>query len=146
MTAWHAGGHAHNLSDRLNRIMWKKIPWAETRMEYGVKVVKRGFAVGQQLEAWRFIMLTNWMGDDGFLWKIDAQIRRFVMEGDTTWVKGKVTKKYIDDGKCCVDIDIQNLMQTGANSVTGGATVILPSREHGSVVYPRPYARVPVGK
>ena len=108
MTAWHAGGHAHNLSDRLNRIMWKKIPWAETRMEYGVKVVKRGFAVGQQLEAWRFILLTNC--------------------------------------KCCVDIDIQNLMQTGANSVTGGATVILPSREHGPVVYPRPYNRVPVEK
>jgi acyl dehydratase len=146
MTAWHAGGHAHNLSDRLNRIMWKKIPWAETKMEYGVKVVKRSFAVGQQLEAWRFILLTNWMGDDGFLWKFDAQIRRFVMEGDTTWVKGKVTKKYIDDGKCCVDIEIQNLMQTGANSVTGGATVILPSREHGPVVYPRPYNRVPPEK
>ena len=131
MAAWHAGGHAHNLSDRLNRIMWKKIPWAETRMEYGVKVVKRHFAVGQQLEAWRFILLTNWMGDDGFLWKFSAQIRRFVMEGDTTWVKGKVTKKYCDDGKYCVDIDIQNVMQTGAVSVTGGATVILL---HGSMV------------
>jgi acyl dehydratase len=140
--AWHAGGHAHNLSDRLNRIIWKKVPWAETRMAYGVAVVKRTFAVGQQLEAWRYILLTNWMGDDGFLWKFSAQIRRFVMVGDTTWVEGKVVKKYIDDGKCCVDIDIQNVMQTGAVSVTGGATVILPSRQHGPVVYPRPYARV----
>ncbi len=141
--AWHAGGHAHNLSDRLNRIIWKKIPWAETMMEYGVKAVKRTFAVGQQLEAWRFILLTNWMGDDGFLWKFDAQIRRFVMVGDTTWVKGKVSKKYCDDGKYCVDIDIKNVIQTGAVTVTGGATVILPSREFGPVVYPRPYARVP---
>ncbi len=144
--AWHAGGHAHNLSNRLNRIMWKKIPWAETRMEYGVKIVKRHFAVGQQLEAWRYILLTNWMGDDGFLWKFSAQIRRFVMDGDTTWVKGKVVKKYCDDGKYCVDIDIQNVIQTGAVTVTGGATVILPSREHGPVVYPRPYARVPLDK
>ena len=146
MAAWQAGGHAHNLSDRLNRVIWKKIPWAETRMEYGVTIVKRHFAVGQQLEAWRYILVTNWMGDDGFLWKFSAQIRRFVMEGDTTWVKGKVTKKYCDDGKYCVDIDIQNVMQTGAVSVTGGATVILPSREHGPVVYPRPYARVPLDK
>ena len=146
MAAWQAGGHAHNLSDRLNRVIWKKIPWAETRMEYGVTIVKRHFAVGQQLEAWRYILVTNWMGDDGFLWKFSAQIRRFVMEGDTTWVKGKVTKKYVDDGKYCVAIDIQNLMQTGAGSVTGGATVILPSREHGPVVYPRPYARVPLDK
>ena len=146
MAAWQAGGHAHNLSDRLNRVIWKKIPWAETRMEYGVTIVKRHFAVGQQLEAWRYILVTNWMGDDGFLWKFSAQIRRFVMEGDTTWVKGKVTKKYCDDGKYCVDIDIQNVMQTGAVSVTGGATVILPSREHGPVVYPQPYARVPLDK
>ena len=146
MAAWQAGGHAHNLSDRLNRIIWKKIPWAETRMEYGVKVVKRHFAVGQQLEAWRFILLTTGWEMTDFLWKFSAQIRRFVMEGDTTWVKGKVTKKYCDDGKYCVDIDIQNVMQTGAVSVTGGATVILPSREHGPVVYPRPYARVPLDK
>jgi len=146
MAAWQAGGHAHNLSDRLNRVIWKKIPWAETRMEYGVTIVKRHFAVGQQLEAWRYILVTNWMGDDGFLWKFSAQIRRFVMEGDTTWVKGKVTKKYCDDGKYCVDIDIQNVLQTGAVSVTGGDTVILPSREHGPVVYPQPYARVPLDK
>ena len=65
------------------------------------------------------------------------------MVGDTTWVKGKVSKKYCDDGKYCVDIDIKNVIQTGAVTVTGGATVILPSREHGPVVYPRPYARVP---
>ena len=143
MSAWLAGGHAHNLSDRLNRIMWKKIPWTETKMEYGVKVVKRLFVVGQQLEAWRFILLTNWMGDNGFLWKFSAQIRRFVMEGDTTWVKGKVIKKYVDDGKYCVDIDIQNVIQTGAVTVTGDATVILPSRTHGPVVYPQPYTRVP---
>jgi acyl dehydratase len=142
--AWHAGGHAHDLSDRLNRIMWKKTPWAETRMSYGSKAVSRSFAVGQQLEAWRFILLTNWMGDDGFLWKFSAQIRRFVMIGDTTWVKGKIIKKYCDDGKYCVDIDIQNVIQTGAITVTGGATVIIPSREHGPVVYPRPYARVPL--
>jgi len=79
------------------------------------------------------------MGDDGFLWKFDAQIRRFVMEYDTTWVKGKVTKKYIDDGKCCVDIEIQNLMRDRRELRYRRATVILPSREYGPVVYPRPY-------
>ena len=43
-----------------------------------------------------------------------------------------------------MDIDVQNINQTGAVNVTGGATVILPSREHGPVVYPVPYVRVPV--
>jgi len=142
--AWHAGGHAHDLSDRLNRFMWEKIPWTKTKMLYGAKAAPRRFAAGQQLEAWRFILLTNWMGDDGFLWKFSAQIRRFTMIGDTTWVKGKIIKKYCDDGKYCVDIDIQNVIQTGEVTVTGSATVILPSKEFGTVVYPQPYARVPM--
>ena len=43
-------------------------------------------------------------------------------------------------------LPIENVQQTGAVSVTGGATVILPSREHGPVVYPVPYNRVPVEK
>ena len=43
-----------------------------------------------------------------------------------------------------MDIDVQSINQTGAVTVTGGATVILPSREYGPVAYPVPYARVPV--
>jgi hypothetical protein len=101
-------------------------------------------AVGQQTEAWRYILLTNWMGDDGFLWKFGTQIRKMNMIGDTTWSKGKVINKYCDKGKYCVDIDVQSINQTGAVTVTGGATIILPSRDHGPVIYPEPYARVPM--
>jgi hypothetical protein len=65
------------------------------------------------------------------------------MHGDTTWIKGKVIKKYCDNRKYCVDIDIQNVLQTGDVTIIGSATVILPSREHGPVVYPEPWPRVP---
>jgi hypothetical protein len=68
------------------------------------------------------------------------------MLGDTTRVKGKVIKKYCDKGKYCVDIDVQNVLQTGELSIIGGATVILPSREFGPVVYPEPRNRVPYAK
>jgi hypothetical protein len=27
--------------------------------------------------------------------------------GDTTWSKGKIINKYCDNGKYCVDIDVQ---------------------------------------
>jgi acyl dehydratase len=166
MTAWHAAGHAHFLSDRLTRIMWEKTPapkgWKGVNMwEFGQGFLKgktgtnvpdhkisaahpRRVAVGQQTEAWRYILLTNWMGDDGFLWKFSTQIRKMNMLGDTTWSKGKIINKYCDNGKYCVDIDVQSVNQTGTVTVTGGATVILPSREHGPVVYPVPYARVPL--
>jgi len=42
-----------------------------------------------------------------------------------------------------VDIDIQNVNQNGVVTIKGTATVILPSRDHGDVVYPEPYNRVP---
>ena len=143
--AWHAGGHAHQLSDRLNRILWKEEPLEKDFLvTNGVGLAHpRPALAGQQPEAWRFIILTNWMGDDGFIWKFNAQIRKFTMHGDTTWIKGKVIKKYCDNRKYCVDIDIQNVLQTGDVTIIGSATVILPSREHGPVVYPEPWPRVP---
>ena len=145
--AWHAGGHAHLLADRLNRILWAEQPMEQ---DFDNNVIgmahPREAVAGQHPEAWRFTLLTNWMGDDGFLWKFNTQIRRFVMLGDTTRVKGKVIKKYCDKGKYCVDIDVQNVLQTGELSIIGGATVILPSQEFGPVVYPEPRNRVPYAK
>ena len=113
VTAWRSGAHAHELSDRLNRYLWEKVPWTKTRMAYGLDAPPRRYATGQHPEAWRFVLLTNWMGDDGFLWKFSSQIRRFTMIGDITWVRGKVINKYCDNGKYSVDIDIQNVIQTG---------------------------------
>jgi hypothetical protein len=145
-----AGGHFHKLSDRLNRLLWEKEPmtiistFAGREPPAGFKAAHpRPAIAGQHPEAWRYVLLTNWIGDDGFLWKFNSQIRMFTMMGDTTWVKGKVLKKYCDGRKNCVDIDIQNINQNGVVTIKGTATVILPSREKGPVVYPEPYNRVP---
>ena len=121
--AWLAGGHAHYLSDRLNRILWAKEPLERVFLATsGVGLAHpRAALAGQQPEAWRFILLTNWMGDDGFVWKFNTQIRMFTMRGDTTWVKGKVIKKYCDNGKYCVDIDIQNINQNGVVTIIGNS-------------------------
>jgi hypothetical protein len=61
-----------------------------------------------------------------------------VVHGDTNWFRGRITKKYIDDGKCCVDIDLWAENQRNDRTVVGNATVILPSKVHGPVVYPSP--------
>ena len=37
-------------------------------------------------------------GDAGFLKRIKTELRRFNTMGDTTWCKGKVLKKYVEDG------------------------------------------------
>jgi hypothetical protein len=85
------------------------------------------------------MVLTNWMGDEGFLWKSSTQIRGLNMQGDTTWCKGNVVRKYRDNGRHCVDIDCWCENQRGEVTIPGTATVILPSREYGPVVYPEPH-------
>ena len=51
-------------------------------------------------------LLTNWMGDDGFLKSMHVELRRFNVVGDTTWCKGKITGKRVEDGERLVDMDI----------------------------------------
>ncbi len=85
---------------------------------------------GPQRSAWVASLVTNWMGDAGFLKRIKTELRRFNTMGDTTWCKGKVIKKYVQDGYPLVDIDVWAENQRGEKTVTnGGATVMLPSKD-----------------
>jgi hypothetical protein len=106
---------------------------AKTQADRGIT---RFHDAGAQRNAWRNMILTNWTGDDGFLWKSKAELRGLNQEGDITWCMAKVTKKYIDHGHCCVDLDCWCENQRKKVTMPGSATVILPSREHGPVAYP----------
>ena len=75
-------------------------------------------------------LLTNWMGDNGFIKKFYAMFRRFNLVGDTTWLMGQVVKKYIDeDGEPVVDLECWGENQRGEVTMPGSATIALPSRE-----------------
>lgn len=100
--------------------------------------VPRIHDAGAQRNAWRNMVLTNWMGDDGFLWKSKAEVRGFNQEGDVTWCKGKVTKKYFQNNRYSIDINCWCENQRHEVTMPGDATVILPSREYGPVIYPEP--------
>jgi len=100
---------------------------------------ERAYDYGNQRISWLCNLFTNWIGDDGFLWKMSGDERAFNMVGDTTVLKGKVVKKYIKGKKCCVDIEAWAKNQRGEVSMPPNiSTVVLPSREHGPVVYPEP--------
>jgi len=77
---------------------------------------------------WLGNLFTNWMGDDGFLKKMHADLRAFNMVGDTTWLKGKVDKKYFKSEEHLVDIDCRAEDQRGRTTMYGSATILLPSR------------------
>lgn len=94
------------------------------------------YDIGMERQCLASILFNNWIGDDGHLWKFNIQFRQFVIYGDTNWYRGRVTKKYLEDGKCCVDVEFTGTNQREQLTTVGTATVILPSREHGPVRYP----------
>jgi hypothetical protein len=91
------------------------------------------YDAGAQRQGWLIQLLTNWMGDEGWLKKNYAEYRKFVFFSDTVWFTGKVVKKYVDeDGEYCVDIETHGFNQRGEDTVPGHSTVVLPSREAGT--------------
>jgi len=90
------------------------------------------YDVGVQRHSWVVNLLTNWMGDEGWLKKCYAEYRQFVYHADVVWLKGTVTRKYVDeDGEYCVEIETNGVNQRGQDTIPGFAVVALPSREKG---------------
>jgi hypothetical protein len=69
------------------------------------------------------------MGDDGFLKKLNVEIRQLNIIGDATFCKGKVTKKYKDGEDHLVDLDVWAENMRGEITAPGKATVRLLSKE-----------------
>ena len=121
--------NSHGIPDLIERVHWED----EASWKTGNPIA---YDYGQQRKAWLCNVTSNWVGDDGWLWKQYNEFRRFVYVGDTSWVRGKVTGKYIQGEKCVVELDIWCEDQRGRNTAPGNATVLLPSREHGPVQTP----------
>lgn len=84
---------------------------------------------GPQRTTWMCSLVTNWMGDAAFLKRLRAEMRRFNTLGDTTWCRGKATRKYVKDGHALVDVELRGENQRGELTTPGVATVVLPSRD-----------------
>ena len=76
--------------------------------------------------AWVAPMVTNWMGDNGFLRKLDVQVRAPGLYGDIVTYEGSVTEK--DEDKGTVTIDITGTNQSEQVSTKGTAIVELPKK------------------
>ncbi|WP_336965297.1 FAS1-like dehydratase domain-containing protein [Sphingobium aquiterrae] len=94
------------------------------------------YDIGPQRITWAQHMLTNWIGDHGFLHTLDVAVLRPNLVGDTLWWSGKITGKTVRDGQGLVELDVRAINQLGALSASGTASVILPSRDMGAVTLP----------
>ena len=86
---------------------------------------------GPERISWLAHLLTNWMGDDGFLCQLNVQVRRFNMVGDLTTCRGTVTAKALQPSPR-VQCEIWAENQRGERTAFGTATVELPSRASAS--------------
>ena len=97
-----------------------------------------GYDIGIQRISWFAHLMTNWIGDDGFLKRLKVQLRQPNWLADTVWCKGKVTSKQVVDGEYLVDCELWGDNQRGERISLGWATASLPSKDKGSVVLPLP--------
>ncbi len=77
--------------------------------------------------AWTAPLVTNWMGDGGFLRKLSVQVRKPMLYGDTMEFRGKVSGKS-REGEPAVEIEITGTNQEGETATKGRAEVVLPAR------------------
>jgi acyl dehydratase len=85
---------------------------------------------GPERVAWLGHLVTNWMGNAGFLSRLSVQVRRHNLLGDTTWCRGTVTAKTLVDGRGHVTVELRAENQREETIALGEAVVVLPRRPH----------------
>ena len=73
-------------------------------------------------------LLSKWVGERGELRKLSIQFRSFMVPGDILVCGGKIIRKYIQDGKGFVELDLWLKNQSNVNCVPGKGLVELPMR------------------
>ena len=72
--------------------------------------------------------ITDWAGDEGWIQKLYVEYRKMDLVNTTITAKGKVTKKYEQDGKRLVDLEVWVENEQGEVTTPGKATLALPSK------------------
>jgi acyl dehydratase len=86
------------------------------------------YDLGPERCAWLIQGMTDWIGDDGHLGRLEARYHKFNYMGDVTWVKGQVTDKFERDGKGWVRCDLQCVNHRNEVTATATAEAELPRR------------------
>jgi acyl dehydratase len=119
------------------------VPDVQQRVHWDPEWARRAgnpstYDYGRMRETWLIHLCTDWMGDDAWLWKLDCQFRRFNYVGDTHWMRGRIVRKALLDGRPAVELYLSGENQRGEVTTPGHATILLSSREHGPVRLPEP--------
>jgi acyl dehydratase len=73
-------------------------------------------------------MITDWIGSGGTLVKLDGSYRGMNLVGEEIFCRGRVKRKYTENGKNYARVEIWAENPQGERTVSGSAIVTLPSR------------------
>lgn len=90
--------------------------------------VPAAYDYGPERISWLGHLMTDWIGDDGFLSRLNVQVRRHNIIGDLTTCSGSVTRKWVRDGEHLVEVRVVAENQRGEETAVGLAVATLPSR------------------
>jgi len=73
-------------------------------------------------------LMTDWMGEQGNLRKLTCSYKSVNFPGEALICKGKVSKKYIEDGEHYIECNLWVENAKGEKTISGKALVTLPAR------------------
>ena len=109
------------------RAHWNE-PWAQQLGH------PRPYDYGFMRTNWMVHLLTNWMGDDAWIWKLSSSVRKFNYLGDVHLVSGVVTA--VDVAANTVTVDVTEVNQRDEVTCSGQAVIILPTSAGGTAPLP----------
>ncbi len=145
MICWYAGGGHSYQAHRMAHMQRKRHPadayinpetgaqdsaargHAESKMAREVGM-PGGYDVGTQRISWMGQLMSNWMGDDGFLRRLNVAIRRPNVFGDVSWCRAKIIDKRVEGKAHLVDLEVFVENQLGEVTAKGNAVVELLAR------------------
>jgi acyl dehydratase len=134
----HTGGHFYQLlnrrrhpadtyvdpstgfQDHPHRGHWERFMAREVGMP-GV------YDMGPHRHSWLCRYITDWMGDDAVLKKLGCFLRRPNVVGDVTRIKGRISKKWVEDSERLVEVEVWAENQRGEVTMPGHGVISLPS-------------------
>jgi hypothetical protein len=83
---------------------------------------------------WMVHLVTDWMGDDAWIWKLSASVRKFNYLGDAHVVTGSISEVDPEAGTVTVSVSGEN--QRGEVTCDARIVVLLPPSSGAHAVIP----------
>jgi hypothetical protein len=119
----------------VNILMYLSTVWLMDRIHFDhpFATQRRGLpnvvAPGNMAGDYYAQLLSGWAGEKGELRKLAIQFRSFMLPDDLLTCGGRITNKYLSEGKGYVELELWLKNQNGVNCVPGKGVVELPVRQ-----------------